>query len=35
MRLVDKQELTEALNQTAAAADQVYGSIVPFLNPAR
>ena len=32
IRLVDKQEFAESLDQTAAAADQVYGSIVPFLN---
>ncbi len=32
IRLVDKQEFIESLNQTAAVADQVYGSITPFLN---
>jgi hypothetical protein len=35
MRLVDKKELNESLNQTAAAADEVYASIKPFLNPAK
>ena len=31
VRLVDRQEFVDSLNQTAAAADEVYGSIVPFL----
>lgn len=35
MRLVDKKELNDSLNQTAAAADEVYASIKPFLNPAK
>ena len=32
IRLVDRQEFADALNQSAAAADQVYGSIIPYLN---
>ena len=32
IRLVDQQEFIDSLNQTAAAADIVYGSIAPFLN---
>ena len=35
MRLVDKQEFVETLNQTAAAADLVYASVVPYLNPVK
>lgn len=34
-RLVDRQEFIDSLNQTAAAADEVYASIVPFLNAAK
>ena len=33
MRLVDKQEFLDTLNQTAAAADLVYGAVIPYLNP--
>jgi hypothetical protein len=35
IRLIDKKELTESLDQTAAATDEVYASIRPFLNPAK
>jgi hypothetical protein len=35
IRIVDRREFVESLDQTAAAADQVYGSIVPFLNAAK
>jgi hypothetical protein len=35
VRLVDRQEFIDSLNQTAAAADEVYGSITPYLISAK
>jgi len=32
---MNPKELTESLDQTAAAADEVYASIKPFLNPVK